>query len=301
MSGLQVHMMLNPLFDMDQSPLSGETYTMKSFARTSAILTFALTATVATTTAAHAASFLLTPTSQGKIGSDGAVTNVSNTFYSGSNLGYNFVYNSASSSKTPGAEGVAMDNNTATDAGLTAGAGTGILALDADYQESAVDITLTGLSASTAYTLTFDFAEDQQLWSGIAPGNDPGSCGNSGGVYCDTAFQSGIKVADGGTVGTLGAAGSALTVAGVGEAAQGFGPWVTETITFTSSASGQEVLSFLATAPSNQAQVPAFSLIDNINYSPTNPSTTPEPSSLMLLGTGLAGLSGFVRSRFKKS
>jgi hypothetical protein len=59
------------------------------------------------------------------------------------------------------------------------------------------------------------------------------------------------------------------------------------------------VLSFLASDPNGQNQVPAFALIDNLSFTVT--STVPEPNSLLLLSTGLLGLGGYLRMRSKSS
>jgi hypothetical protein len=287
----------------DQKSLYLERNHMKSITRSSALMALALAATVASTTAAHAAStpFVITPTSDGQLGFAGggaAGPNIANTS-TGGVLGYNFVYTSAATSKAPGAQGdsasgtagnVAMDNATAND-----GPGYSFLALDADYEQSAVDVTLT-LLANTTYNLTFDFAEDQQLWNG-EPGNHIGSCGNSN-PNCDANYSANLGVSVGTSASTANSSAAILSITGANQTAQSFGGWTAESLSFTTGSTGTEVLSFLANSPGSN--VPAFSLVDNIAYS-VAPNPTPEPSSLMLLGTGLAGLSGMLRSRFKKS
>jgi len=252
-------------------------------------------------TTAHATPFTFSPSAQGQLGySGGGVAAGFTNTSTGGVLGYNFVYDTAAMSKTPGAQGdsapglagyVAMDNATTADSALTSGTGFGILALDADYQISAVNLTLTGLSDTATYALTFDFAEDQQLWSGEAPVGSTGSCGNSGGTLCDTNYQANLTVSQG--------ASSDLIDGAANQTAQTFGGWESETFDFTTNASGTAVISFLASSP--DGNVPAFALVDDINYAPVTPSPIPEPSSLMLLGTGLAGLGGFVRMRLKKA
>jgi hypothetical protein len=73
----------------------------------------------------------------------------------------------------------------------------------------------------------------------------------------------------------------------------GFTGWQLENLTFTPT-STSEVLSFLAVG--TPSGVPPFALLDGVTV-----SAVPEPASLALLSTGLIGLGGYVRSRFKKS
>jgi hypothetical protein len=49
--------------------------------------------------------------------------------------------------------------------------------------------------------------------------------------------------------------------------------------------------------PNAVAQDPAFALLDNLSFTVTSP--VPEPNSLLLLSTGLLGLSGYMRMRSK--
>jgi len=78
----------------------------------------------------------------------------------------------------------------------------------------------------------------------------------------------------------------------------GFTGWQQESLTFTPT-SATEVLSFLAVGtPSN---TPPMSLLADVTASNTVVATTPEPGSFMLLGTGIAGISGLVKARLRKS
>jgi hypothetical protein len=280
---------------------------MKSlFTKSSALLALALSAMVATTTFAHATSigiapgvntaFQVGPTalagwseSTGPCNSPGCINGYA----------YNFAFSSASQAVNTGPNntlGVVMDGATT---------GTNFLALDADYGEAALSTstTLSGLSQGATVTVTFGFAGTQQL-----TGSD--SCGT-----CTGNFDALLAVTLGGSAPT---AGGALLNAATGAGAidtttsgcpsgastcivsQEWSGWESETLTFTASSSS-EVLSFIASAPSGQANVPAFALVDNVAYTVTPPTATPEPSSLMLLSTGLLGLGGFLRMRYKNS
>jgi hypothetical protein len=100
--------------------------------------------------------------------------------------------------------------------------------------------------------------------------------------------------------------GTAQTTSSVSVMNQGFSGWQTGVSdTFTASTTGTEILSFLASGtPTGLNQEPAMTLLDNIDVSQNSgppPPMTPEPSSLLLLATGLLGLGGLVRYHFKKS
>jgi hypothetical protein len=267
---------------------------------TSALTALAFVAMVAP--AAHAVSFTnagITDSSTGELG-NGSYSGVSNNFSSLA-TGYNFIFASTSVGAAGGGVGSGVCTGhgatCATDQYGSGAAGMGLwsiptggtgafLALDSDYNTTGADVgiavteSISGLQVGHQYSVTFDVADAQQNVYDGASEDEVTVCLSASSPDCDT--PTGM----------------------VQNASEGSTAWVAKTETFTASA-GTETLSFLASGgsqPTLGSNVPAFALVDNLAIADTTPpSTTPEPSSLMLLGTGLAGLSGFVRSRLKKS
>jgi hypothetical protein len=203
-----------------------------------------------------------TPSAGEPVGLTGWTTNTSGGTV---NAPYNFVFNS--STTNVGQDGslslIGQSQIASSDPD-----GGNFVGLDDNYQQGALQQTISNLIVGATYTLTFDFAGAQQS-------------GFSG------ATQDQILV-------TFGSQSASTQV--LNDPSGGFTGWNSETMTFTATSASQ-TLSFLADGtPGGE---PPFALIDGVNLSsPT--SATPEPSSLALLATGLFGVGGMMRSRFKK-
>ena len=298
---------------------------MKLITRSSAFMALALASTVAATAAAHASvipipisptgsnSYQILPSSVN--GGANVLSNWTNGVYSVSGhppittYGYNFALQSATSAVTITPQtGLKMDSATVSnDLGTTSNPAP-VLALDADYQQAAVTTSLSGLAAGDIVTLTFDFAGDQQKQGSDSCGGCTGNFDALLDVTLGGASASSGLTALNSTGGDLDAAKGAsqdTTTSCATEnghtpciTSQGFSGWETESLTFTvNNTSTNDVLSFLASDPNAVAQDPAFALLDNLSFTVTSP--VPEPNSLLLLSTGLLGLSGYMRMRSK--
>jgi hypothetical protein len=196
---------------------------------------------------------------------------------------YNILYNTSTATTgapvtrfgTSTAQGLwALPSNTA-----SMGIGSNFIALDGDrgdiFGANAVQGELqqqiTGLTAGTVYTLTFDFAAGQ-LQSRTGATTEVLDVSMSG-THGTQSFQT-----DGGTP--------------LADATKSATPWELETFTFTATDS-TELLKFLSVGTPDGE--PPMALLDNVSLV----NTVPEPATwgLMLLGVGAIGASLRMRRR----
>lgn len=168
--------------------------------------------------------------------------------------GYNFVYINGQTTATGyyGSVSLYSQSGFTTAPGYPGG---NYVALDSDYGTEAMTQTINGLTANTAYTVSFAWAGAQQ--TGYT------------GTTTDTL--------------TVSLGGSSQKTATTTVASQGFSGWMTQTFTFIATGSS-EVLSFLA---NGSPSVPPFVLIADVTM-----TKAPEPASIAILLTGVAGLAG---------
>jgi PEP-CTERM motif len=189
--------------------------------------------------------------------------------------GYNFVF-TPGTADTTGAAGqfgnVALwgpGNGSANGLPATDPNGGNYVAADGAFNVGAISQTLNGLTVGSPTTISFYFAGVQQF-----------------GFDGDTTEQFDVSLGS-----------QTLDTSVLSVVSHGFSGWQQESLVFTPT-STSEVLSFLAVG--TPSGVPPMSLLADVTGSNTV-STTPEPGSFMLLGTGIAGISGLVRSRLRKS
>jgi len=178
-----------------------------------------------------------------------------------SSTGYNFVYVPGDASARGGDGNVQLYGPppASPDGGNYVG-------LDSDFEQGPLSTTVTGLVQGQTVTIQFYWAGGQQNQSNGNSTDD---------IHVSLGSQE-------------------ITTNTITDLSHGFTPWVLETLTFTASTTGSETLSFLADGhPDGE---PSFVLLDGVSVS-TPPAATPEPSSLILLGTGLAGIAGVLRRK----
>lgn len=139
--------------------------------------------------------------------------------------------------------------------------------MDSDFQQGALEQTISGLTAGHQYTVSFYWAGGQQY-----------------GFNGPTTDQ--LQVSLGGET---------LSTSVVDVASHGFSGWMQESMTFTADATS-DVLSFFAVG--TPQGVPPFALLDGVSLVAT---TAPEPSTVAMLLSGLVGIGGLVLLRRKSS
>ena len=207
----------------------------------------------------------------GKVTATG-VTGWTNNPYSGSNVGYNFLYLSGAVDNTASLQMWGTNNgglNTITDSPV----GGNILGMDGAYQQSAMSQTLSGLTIGTQYFVSFYYAGAQQR-------NFDGA----------TTERFAVSLLSGNTVLSPGATCATAGVQCTGilnNVSHGFTGWNFAGFTFTATAA-TDTLSFLAIGtPGGQ---PPFSMLSGVSLQ------IPEPASIAGLLAGIGALA-LVRRR----
>jgi hypothetical protein len=161
------------------------------------------------------------------------------------------------------------------------------VALDGDFQNSALSQTITGLTVGDTYTVGFWWAASQQYGFNGATVQAMNVClGTSAASY----VNSGSQPLSGGTnaASNLSCSGSSGSTATYDLPGHGFSGWQYQTFDLTAN-NTSDVLSFLAYG---NVQLPPFALLDGVSLTPA-----PEPGSLPLLFTGLMGGLAVLRSK----
>lgn len=145
--------------------------------------------------------------------------------------------------------------------------GGAFIAQDGAFQQAAIQQTITGLTVGDTYAVSFSWAAAQQL-------------NFSGATYSEWTVSLGT--------------GPGQSTGYANIANHGFSGWMQQTFNYTAT-STSEVLSFFADGGPFNPSLPPFALLDGVSM--TDISSVPEPSTLWVMGFGLAGLAGFKMHR----
>lgn len=140
------------------------------------------------------------------------------------------------------------------------------IAADGAFQQGPMSQLINGLTPGAKYTLSFEWAAAQQT-------------GDFGANFDQWVVTFGSQT---------------LSTPVVHIPSQGFSGWMSQSFTVTADGTN-DLLTFLANG--GPSGLPPFALLDSVTLT----TTTPEPDTLMLMGTGLVGALGVVtRFRSKK-
>lgn len=191
------------------------------------------------------------------------------------NNGYSFLFNSATGQA--GSGGLSLwgpANGTANGLGASPDGGN-YVGLDGDYGQNLLYQLVTGLTPGKSVDVSFWYAGAQQY-------------GFNG------ASTDALQVYFGSTSNYT----SAMTPV-LQNASHGFTGWQHQTFSFIANDTS-DYLAFLAVG--TPEGVPPFSLLDGVSVADTpltpNVAATPEPSSLLLVATGMMGAAGIVRRKY---
>lgn len=212
------------------------------------------------------------------------VTGWTNNYYTGTSVGYNFIF-LAGTADTTGATNPTLKLWGSNDGGLNAltssPGGGNFIANDGAYEQSSISQTINGLVSGQTYYLSFWWAGAQQT----------GFTGPTTDAWAVQLGASALGVPTTYTYSAICATAGIQCTGVMADASKGFTGWVQQGMTFTAT-STSEVLSFLAIGtPSGQ---PPFALLDDVSL------MIPEPGSLALIAGGIGALL-LARARRKRA
>lgn len=193
----------------------------------------------------------------------------SETLADWSSTGYNFVFlpTSTSANSAYGTANLTLYSSTTTPSNSFDNAsptGGNFIGADADFGTEPITQTINGLTAGTTYAVSFAWAGAQQSgYTGATTEQWEVNLGSNAATTQDTQIVDNVST--------------------------GFTGWMYQTFDFVATGPS-EVLSFLATG--TPAGVPPFALLANVSM-----TKAPEPGSLAIMVTGLAGLIATARRR----